>query len=168
MIWTIPIAIKTNPEMPETDSSPPVFDPASAGSLQLQLIEPERLALVDRFYRSNGYKVKCGASERVYAMAEDDFIAAARLVPQSSGDFWLRNLLVASDWRGRGVASRLMSELLPDLAPQGCYCFALPHLTDFYARLGFTQNPAHCPDDIARTWQTYRNRGRDWVLMGYR
>lgn len=135
----------------------------------VQPVDPERFALVDRFYRSQGYKVKCGANERVYAIADEaeGFVAAARLVPQSSGHYWLRNLLVASHWRGQGLATRLMQKLLPDLAPRGCYCFALPHLTAFYGALGFTINPAHCPDDILRTYTTYRARGRDWVLMGY-
>ena len=134
-----------------------------------RLIDPESHALIDRFYRAQGYKVKCGANERVYAIVHpsEGFIAAARLVPQTSGHYWLRNLLVASDWRGQGVATGLMQKLLPDLAPQGCYCFALPHLTDFYTTLGFIQNPVHCPEDILRTYTTYRTRGRDWVLMGY-
>ncbi len=134
-----------------------------------RLIDPESHPLIDRFYRAQGYKVKCGAKERVYAIAAESkgIIATARLVPQSSGHFWLRNLLVANDWRGQGIATGLMLQLLPNLAPQGCYCFALPHLTDFYSTLGFTQNPAHCPEDILRTYKTYRSRGRDWVLMGF-
>lgn len=132
-------------------------------------LEPIEHALIDRFYRALGYKVKCGANERVYTIPHttEGFIAAARLVPQHSGHFWLRNLLVANDWRGQGIATRLMQQLLPDLAPKGCYCFALPHLTDFYSALGFATNPSHCPEDILRTYTTYRTRGRDWVLMGY-
>jgi GNAT superfamily N-acetyltransferase len=114
--------------------------------------------------------VKTGANERVYTIAsgQGSFIAAARLVPQSSGHFWLRNLLVAAEWRGQGIATSLMRQLLPDLAPLGCYCFALPHLTGFYTGLDFVQHPSHCPEDIQRTYNTYRTRGRDWVLMGYR
>lgn len=151
----------------------PVIDPTSLSIVNelcaLQLVEPARFALIDRFYRAQGYKVKCCASERVYAIANkaEGFIAAARLVPQSSGHYWLRNLLVANDWRGQGIATGLMQKLLPDLAPLGCYCFALPHLTNFYTALGFVQNPSHCPEDIFRTYNTYRTRGRDWVLMGY-
>lgn len=135
-----------------------------------QQVEPARFALVDRFYRAQGYKVKCAASEHVYAIVHKDegFIASVRLVPQSSGHYWLRNLLVASDKRGQGLATGLMRYLLPDLAPQGCYCFALRHLDGFYTALGFTHNPAHCPDDILATYNTYRARGRDWLLMGYR
>ncbi len=151
----------------------PLIDPALPSPVDrpcvFQPVEPVRFALVDRFYRAQGYKVKCGVNERVYAIADNDegFIAAARLVPQSSGHYWLRNLLVASAWRGQGIATGLMQKLLPDLAPHGCYCFALPHLTGFYTALDFAQNPSHCPEDILRTYNTYRARGRDWVLMGY-
>lgn len=134
-----------------------------------QPVAPVRFALVDRFYRAQGYKVKCAANERVFAITHknDDFIATARLVPQNSGHYWLRNLLVLNEWRGQGIATDLMHKLLVDIAPQGCYCFALPHLTSFYTALGFVQNPSHCPEDILRTYNTYRARGRDWVLMGY-
>jgi len=146
----------------------PVFDPTAESSV-FQPVEPVRFALVDRFYRAQGYKIKCGASERVYAITDldDNFVAAARLVPQPSGHYWLRNVLVQNEWRGQGIATDLIRKLLPDLAPLGCYCFALPHLTDFYKGLGFVQDPVHCPDDILRTYNTYRTRGRDWVLMGY-
>lgn len=139
------------------------------GSFLFEVVEAARFALVDRFYRAQGYKVKCAIHERVYVIADSDrsFVAAARLVPQSSGHYWLRNLLVASDKRGQGIATELMQQLLDDLAPHGCYCFALPHLTDFYTALGFAQNPSHCPEDILRTYNTYRTRGRDWILMGH-
>ena len=147
----------------------PVAPAATIESYKFQQVEPGRFALVDRFYRSHGYKVKCASTERVYSLVDQSggFIAAGRLVPQSSGHYWLRNLLVASEHRGQGLATGLMHQLLPDLAPHGCYCFALPHLTNFYTALGFTQNPPHCPEDILRTYNTYRTRGRDWVLMGY-
>lgn len=149
-----------NQDLRETSETPQVF----------QLLGPERHALVDRFYRTQGYKVKCLASERVYVIERegDGIIAAARLVPQVSGHYWLRNLLVASDKRGQGIATRLMQNLLPDLAPQGCYCFALHHLSEFYTALGFDRNPSHCPEDILATYNIYRARGRDWLLMGYR
>ncbi|AQT59672.1 GNAT family N-acetyltransferase [Cellvibrio sp. PSBB023] len=133
-----------------------------------------RHALVDRFYRSLGYKVKIAASESVYAVYTAtsqglpvEMVAALRLVPQASGHFWLRNLLVAKDQRGQGVATLLMQYLLPQIHPQGCYCFALPHLEQFYLRLGFSLQPKHCPADIQQKYEQYRARGRDWLLMGY-
>ena len=74
-----------------------------------------RHALVDRFYRSQGYKVKIAASESVYAVYTAtsqglpvEMVAALRLVPQASGHFWLRNLLVAKDQRAGAVARVMM------------------------------------------------------------
>lgn len=151
--------------MPVCDSPQPAIN----APFFFQAIEPARLALVDRFYRSHGYKVKCATNEQVFVFvnAAGDFVAAARFVPQSSGHYWLRNLLVDPRARGQGLASRLMNECKPQIAPLGCYCFALPHLTGFYRRLDFELNPDHCPADILTNYQKYRARGRDWILMGY-
>lgn len=114
--------------------------------------------------------MKCAANERVYTQSIDGegYVAAARLVPHTSGHFWLRNLLVKDVWRGKGLAKALMRELLLDIAPQDCYCFALPHLKRFYEDLGFVLNPDDCPEDIASKFHTYRTRGRDWLLMGHK
>lgn len=139
-------------------------------SYSFQSIEPARLPLVDRFYRDLGYKIKCAPHERVFVLVNNtgDFIAAARLVPQLSGHYWLRNLLVDPQWRGQGLATRLITECKPHIFPLGCYCFALPHLTELYRRLDFAVAPDHCPADILANYQKYRARGRDWVLMGYK
>ncbi|QEY13305.1 GNAT family N-acetyltransferase [Cellvibrio sp. KY-YJ-3] len=136
--------------------------------------QPERYAVVDRFYRAQGYKVKTAATESVYVIygvggtgGPTEIIAAARYVPQNSGHFWLRNLLVAKERRGQGLASALLQYSLPLIYPKGCYCFALPHLKGFYDRLGYELEPNHCPTDIQQKYQQYRARGRDWLLMGY-
>lgn len=138
-----------------------------------ELIEPERLALVDRFYRDHGYKVKCARHEQVFVVSNlldepssHQWLAAVRLVPQNSGHYWLRNLLVVPTHRGLGLASRLLHHLKLEIAPQGCYCFALPHLTELYERARFVKYPTHCPPDILAIYERYQSRGRDWVLMG--
>jgi GNAT superfamily N-acetyltransferase len=145
--------------LPASDPAPVVF----------QSVEPARLPVVDRFYRHHGYKVKCAPQEKLFALVAPglELVAAVRLVPQPSGHFWLRNLLVAPAYRRSGLGALLLQELKPAISPQGCYCFALPHLTSWYQRLGFDYQPAHCPADIAAIHEKYRSRGRDWVLMGY-
>lgn len=152
------------------------FKSMDAGIFQgaFRVESPEYYPVVDRFYRTQGYKVKTGVNESIYTIhnvLDQDLgggiIAAARLVPQLAGHFWLRNLLVAKNYRGKGIASALMQQLLPFNGSQGCYCFALPHLENFYRRLGFTLRPEHCPEDIQTKYLRYRARGRDWLLMGY-
>ncbi len=149
-----------------------LFESAAPVKLPAYLFEsvtPERYALVDRFYRAQGYKVKCATQEKVFVLGltTGEIIAAVRLVPQRSGHYWLRNLLVAPEWRNLGLASALLNRVKPAIAPYGCYFFALPHLLELYQRLEFERNPLHCPEDIAAIYDKYRSRGRDWVLMGY-
>ena len=145
------------------------FSTAEFNNYEIHQLTPERLALADRFYRSQGYKVKCAPNERVFALigTAGDWLGAVRLVAQSSGHYWLRNLLVAPEYRNRGLAGQLLMQSRRAIFPKGCYCFALPHLTDFYKRSGFELAPAHCPADIRAIYERYKSRGRDWVLMGY-
>lgn len=144
----------------------------SAVDWRIERVAPERFACIDRFYRAQGHKVKCAPNETVFSLSIPlkgemvETAAAVRLVLQSSGHFWLRNLLVAKTCRGQGMARRLMVELLAQIPPQGCYCYALPHLKAFYLSLGFELQPEHCPPDIKQKYEQYRARGRDWLLMG--
>lgn len=127
-----------------------------------------RLPLVDRFYSQCKYRVKCGRHDQVYCLSyQGQIIAAARLLPEASGQLLLRNLCVAPEMRGQGVARYFMQALLAAITPLKCYCFALPHLKEFYRSLGFKLlEPTQVPSDIAVLCIRYRERKRDWILMG--
>lgn len=140
--------------------------------LKFQEVSPEMHPLVEHFYRDNGYKFRCGRQERLFVVrcsesgAQQDIIAAARLLPRQQNTYWLRNMLVTKEKRNAGVGSYFMHEILAHIAPGGCYCFALPQVVDFYQRLGFSLEVAEqCPPDIATEYRRYKSRGRDWVLM---
>lgn len=136
-----------------------------------ECISELRLPLVNRFYSSCHYLVRCGRLDSVYSLSLDGkIIAAARLMPQPSTHFLLRNLCVAPDMRNQGVASHLLRAILAVLvsANKNCYCYALPHLQDFYRSLGFKHlTPEQVPPEIAE--MHFRNcaRKRGWILMGY-
>jgi len=134
-----------------------------------ELINELRLPLVNRFYSSCNYRVKCGRFERVYSFnASGKIIAAARLIPQRSGHFLLRNLCVDPGLRGQGIASYFMRAILTNLDGAHCYCYALPHLQHFYVSLDFKHlTPDQVPHDISDMYVRHRSRKRDWVLMGY-
>lgn len=136
---------------------------------KLELVDELRLPLVNRFYSSCNYRVKCGRFERVYSLVNHShIIAAARLIPQRSGHFLLRNLCVDPLLRHRGIASHLLRTLMPNLGGANCYCYALPHLQDFYVSLSFQHfTPEQVPPDIADMYIRHRERKRGWVLMGY-
>src|SRR5437868_3640988 len=108
-----------------------------------------KFPLVDRFYSSCKYKVKCGRLDRVYCLShEGQIIAAARLISHGSGELLLRNLCVAPELRRKGIAGYFMQLVLAATAPLECYCFALPHLRGFYLSLKFKLlTPDQVPTD---------------------
>lgn len=134
----------------------------------LDLVSELRLPLVNQFYSSCNYRVKCGRFERAYSLSfGGKIVAAARLIPQRSGVFLLRNLCVDPLLRHQGLASHLLRSLLPQLGGD-CYCYALPHLQHFYLVLGFKCFIAdQVPQDIAEMYIRHRERKRGWILMGY-
>ena len=115
-------------------------------NLSVECVDELRLPLVDHFYSSCRYRVKCGRQEKVYSVSfGGQIIAAARFLLQKSGHFLLRNLCVAPGMRKQGVGSFLLVTALNELrlfaGSSNCYCFALPHLREFYISLGFTPSP---------------------------
>lgn len=133
------------------------------------LVDELRLPLVNSFYAECKYKVKCGRQDRVYSFTYNGkIIAAARLLLQKSGVYLLRNLCVLPECRKQGVASCFLKNVLNDLSPQHCYCYALSHLKDFYLSLGFSVLTIdQVPQDIGETHARNQSRNRDWILMGY-
>lgn len=133
-------------------------------------IAVQRYALLEAFYRSQGYKLQLGRSETLWAIADAtsaQWLAAVRLLPQAEGAFWLRNMLVVGQRRHQGLGRLLLQQLLPATAAP-VYCFSLPDVVDFYHRQGFVMcQPEQLPVALAQRYNTYRARGRDWVLMGY-
>lgn len=131
-------------------------------------VDELRLPLINRFYTECNYKVSCGRQDRVYSLVADgEIIAAARLMLQASNCYLLRNLCVLPAMRNRGVASYFVSRIVRDLAPQDCYCYALPHLKNFYLALGFCElTVEQVPPDIGETHRRNQARKRGWLLMG--
>jgi len=148
----------------------PIFD---VENFTVVRVNELRLPLVNRFYSSCNYNVKCGRLDQVYSLSYGgEIIAAARLVSQKSGHLLLRNLFVAPAMRNQGVATQLVGKLLNALAfaeiPANCYCYALPQLKNFYVSLGFKHLlPEHVPEDIAEIHFRNCARKRGWILMGF-
>ena len=150
------------------------IDPATC---VIEQVSDHRLPLVNKFYSDCNYLVNCGRLDRVYSLqCHRKIIAAARLVPQVSGDFLLRNLCVAPDVRNQGIARYLVQEMLGLLrldttssdVSLACYCFALPHLQNFYLSMGFKNLTIdEVPPDIAETHMRNCARKRGWILMGF-
>ena len=136
---------------------------------RIEIVEELRLPLVNRFYADCKYRVKCGRHDRVYSVTyQNNIVAAARLIPQASGHFLLRNLRVSIFMRQKGIAKHLIKHIVTHLPSANCYCHSLLHLQDFYLSLNFQHlEPEQVPPEIGEVYKRDKSRGRSWVLMGY-
>ncbi|MGH9615949.1 MAG: GNAT family N-acetyltransferase [Acidobacteriaceae bacterium] len=82
---------------------------------------------------------------------EERLIATAAVLPYGAAFGWLSMVLVASDWRARGLATRLVSACASLLQNSGRAALldAAPGATGIYAKLGFLQL---CPME---RWEGY-------------
>jgi predicted N-acetyltransferase YhbS len=78
--------------------------------------------------------------------ATDEIIGAVRLTPrrcESVGDlYFVRSLCVASEWRRRGLGTRLLRAALEETAGWASYAFPFAELAPLYRAAGFRELPA--------------------------
>ncbi|MES2221749.1 MAG: GNAT family N-acetyltransferase [Acidobacteriota bacterium] len=73
----------------------------------------------------------------------DRLVATSAVLPYGDGFAWLSMVLVTSEWRRRGLASRLVADCISLLRDGGKAALldAAPDATEIYAKLGFVP---HC------------------------
>lgn len=94
-----------------------------------------------------------GLAESIFSLlAVDDnqVIGCARIVGDGALYFYVQDMLVDRDYRGRGIGTRLMQELLVWLrrhAGEGAFIglMAAKDAPDFYRRFGFEDRPEGRP-----------------------
>jgi predicted GNAT family acetyltransferase len=86
-----------------------------------------------------------------FAWAEGRVIGKARVLSDGVCNAYLVDVWTLTPYRGKGVATQMVNLLLHDLPGQHVYLQADEDLLDFYARLGFKQQP-HGLSRIVGTW----------------
>lgn len=142
----------------------------------MQIYSGYQLALIDRFYKSCGLRVRCHENETVFGLrlsAENTsdyapLLAAVRFIPVSEQYWLMRNVCVAESHRRHGLASQLLSFCLPLLNPPRCYCYARDYLYPLYHALGFQQFACETvPAAVAEEYCRYLKNKKDLLLLGY-
>jgi GNAT superfamily N-acetyltransferase len=104
--------------------------------MHYRLLPPPLAPLADKFYRSQRPPMRTNAGGDIWVAQSTEITAALRL-RQVEGGIWLTSLLVASDWRGQGIASQLIAAALAD-CQEPVWLFCNPQLAPLYERLGFS------------------------------
>lgn len=95
-----------------------------------------------------GFRLKLSRDPDLFLVAEapDGGLAGTILGSWDGRRGWINRLAVAPEWRGTGLAQRLMAEVEARLAARGCAKVNLLIEADnagvqgFYARLGYTRD----------------------------
>lgn len=129
--------------------------PSTMSELQINLLAPAQRPLLDKFYRAQRSHMRTGQAQQLWVARRDEIIAGLCLSPVENGH-WLTSLWVASHERGRGVASRLLLQVLAQ-TPRPIWLFCHPDLQLFYQRLGFRPDPS-LPPSLAERLKRYQQR----------
>ena len=127
---------------------------------------------LQRFYRRHSEKLRLQADDRVYLWVMDDpsdsseggvLVAAARLSTikgvNPASTRWLRNVLVDTQWRGRGMSHVLLNALLESTPRTTVWTMPIDGLAPLYAAHGFKQrNVQSAPASLLGKWQSYARK----------
>ncbi len=80
--------------------------------------------------------------------ADGSLVGMARMISDGAGDAYIQDVVVRSDYRGRGVGSAVVSVLADAARRKGIRWIGLvaaPGMTPFYEKLGFREMKDHIP-----------------------
>lgn len=123
--------------------------------IEYYLLPPVCQPLLDKFYRAHRSPMRTGAGAQPWVARQQEIIGALSLRPVSGGH-WLTGLFVAPEVRGQGIAERLITRALQDVAAP-VWLFCDPQLLTFYERSGFaltTDLPASLDEKLRRYSRT--------------
>lgn len=136
--------------------------------MELNRLNKTQVKIVNRFYRQCRARGKANKGDEVYVYKEDGNIIAALRLTLFDDEYLLRNLAVLESYRGQGIGSELVRNVIAQ-SDKTLVTFPFRHLNTFYQSLGFT--PIEINDvtrEIGKRFVAYLDKGRDIQLMGFR
>lgn len=134
---------------------------------QLAQASDENRYQLNRFYKRNGHRGKATASHQAWWLEQDGAIVAAlRLEPFPWGHL-LRGMWVATEQRGQGLGTHLLTLLQPQLTTRDCFCLPYRPQLDFYHRNGFIDAQNDAPSALRQQYRHYLARGEHLGLLRY-
>jgi GNAT superfamily N-acetyltransferase len=123
--------------------------------MQIRLLPELQRPLLAKFYRGHQSPMRAKGDAAIWVAREREIVGALCLTSVAGGQ-WLTGLFVAPEFRGQGVAQRLIEAAVNGV--EGIvWLFCDPDLFGFYQRLGFVaaeQMPQALTDRLARYQQS--------------
>lgn len=125
-------------------------------ALSVVRLDDIKLPLVNKFYNYHRARGRANKADQIWVVyAEAEIIAACR-IQTIEASLFLSTLMVAPDWRGKGVASLLLQHCL-EPQTQPVFSFVYQTLIDFYRQNGFNY-ALTLPTSLITLFDRYRHR----------
>jgi N-acetylglutamate synthase-like GNAT family acetyltransferase len=135
----------------------------------LRTATPDDAGWVEEQYEKAGF-IPSDLTKDTVVVAELDGNRAGlgRLVPAGDNAYELGGMYVDDAYRGRGIAKRIVEELIRRAGGKDVYCVPFANLETMYAQSGFRRiEPAGIPEKVQEKldWCAREIPGRAVILM---
>ena len=140
-LWTLPQGHALPPPKPPAEEWGLTLDTAPSMLPISRLVFAESDAEADEFYSTACTALAHGYGTCRALLYNGKPVCTVGCYEQCAREAYMAAGVTAPEWRGRGLAGWLIASLANELAAEKDVCFlCLPHLREFYQRLGFVQN----------------------------
>ncbi len=137
-------------------------------SIKFEKVEPIKLPIVKRFYKSHYPSAKAKPDETTIAMYSQNTLCAVVRFKPVARYYLLTGMAVHTEKQRQGLGSLLMDYCQKSILSEDYFCFALSHLESFYAAHGFTRCDTELlPNDLRVLFDRYTRNGRGLIAMQY-
>ena len=118
--------------------------------ITLRPLLPGELDWANARYADIGFMPSTADDLVIVAESDDTPVGLGRLVPVAPGVGELGGITVFPEFRGQGIASAIVADLLQRSPYPALYCVPFAHLEPFYGSFGFlpVADPATVPPEI--------------------
>ncbi len=133
-------------------------------SYSFRRLDPIRLPLIQRFYKSHYPSGKAKRDEVIWTVEKDGQIIGCVRFRQFNDCQLLTGMVIHSDHRRNRLASQLMENCEAQANSKQCFCFAYSHLEALYTKQGFvTIGEADLPAPLDELFIRY-SQGRKKLI----
>lgn len=135
---------------------------------RIELLDPIKLPLITKLYKAHYPSGKAKKNETTIVGYLDNQIVSVVRFRFIDPYRLLTGMLVIPEQRGYGFANELMQYCQQNELKEKDYCFAYPHLEQFYKANGFhTIEPTKLPPPLELLYSRYTNCGKALIPMQY-